>query len=134
MVTVTVSATAVKIHVGFRFASKWRPLRLAIPDEEGTAETKLKRSDHIVLRLQNTIGGSFGSDEENLEDLTDRLLPMDHLMDELPPLFSDDIEVPIDTPWDTYGDMFIMQDDPFPFTLVALVTPLQVGSRGGRNR
>jgi hypothetical protein len=132
-VTLPNGATAGKIHVGLGFRTLWESLRLSIPDAEGSGEGKLKRFDHLILRLNQSMGGSFGSDLRNQELLAELLLPEEPLLGEIPPPFTGDIEVAIDAPWETYGEVSIVQEDPLPFSLVALIAPGQQSERGQRN-
>ena len=94
----------------------------------------LGRIEHLVLRLDSSLGGEFGHDLDHMTDLSDLLLPHDHLFDTVPPLFSDDIEVALDAPWETSNRFAVRQSQPLPFTLLAVSTPMQKGRRGNRSR
>ncbi len=119
--TVTIDVAAVKIHIGYGFSSDFRSLRRSSGDLATTSETKRGRTDAITLRLDASLGGKYGPTEDDLLDMSDELLPFDLLMDTIPPLFTDDIELPFEGPWDTYGEIYIRQDIPLPFSLIALL-------------
>jgi hypothetical protein len=130
--TLTLANAAKKTHLGLRYNSDFESLRLNIPapDGRGTSQMNQKRIDHIVLRLVDSLGGQFGPDVDDLTDLD--LLSDELLMDELPELYNDDIEVPFDGEYETYGEMVVRQHLPLPFTLVAILPRVQVGGRGDR--
>ena len=130
----TLDDAASKVHVGLRYPSAFLSLRQALPSQEGTSEMTLGRIEHLVLRLDSSLGGEFGHDLDHMTDLSDLLLPHDHLFDTVPPLFSDDIEVALDAPWETSNRFAVRQSQPLPFTLLAVSTPMQKGRRGNRSR
>ncbi len=129
--TITIDVAAVKIHIGFGFSSDFRSLRRASGDLAESSETKRGRTDAITLRLDQSLGGKYGPTEDDLLDMSDELLPFDLLLDTIPPLFTDDIELPFEGPWDTYGEIYIRQDIPLPFSLIAL---LPAGQRDADTR
>jgi len=128
----TLDEAASKVHIGFRYESDFQSLRLALTDQEGSAQGKLGRIDHLVLRLDNTMGGTYGPNSSDLTELD--LVPHDLEMGTLTGLFTGDIEVDFDAGWDTYGEVYVRQADPLPMTLVALLPKLQKGARGNRAR
>ena len=131
---ITLDVAAAKVHLGLPYASSFFSLRKTVPSQEGTLEATLGRVEHLVLRLDSSLGGEFGHDLNNMTDLSDLLLPHNHLFDTIPPLFSDDIEVPLDAPWETSGRFAVRQSRPLPFSLLAVSSPMQKGSRGNRSR
>jgi hypothetical protein len=131
---ITLTSAAALVHVGLPYRSSFASLRQAVASQQGTGEATLGRIDHLVLRLDSSLGGEFGHDLDHLTSLSDLLLPHDHLFDTIPPLFSDEIEVALDAPWDTAGRFAVRQSQPLPFTLLAVSTPLQKGNRGNRAR
>ena len=130
----TLDDAASKVHVGLRYPSAFVSLRQALPSQEGSSEMTLGRIEHLVLRLDSSLGGEFGHSLDHMTDLSDLLLPHDHLFDTVPPLYSDDIEVALDAPWETSNRFAVRQTQPLPFTLLAVSTPMQKGRRGNRSR
>ena len=134
LITLPGSATASKVHAGYRMTSNFRSLRLPIQSQEGAAEVNLARIDHLILRLDLSLGGRYGPDENDLTRLGRQLIPPSTPMDDLPPLYSDDIEVDFDGGWATKAQFYIRQDDPLPFSLLAVALRLQKSARGDRAR
>ena len=126
----TVPASSAIAHIGYRYSSDLDSLRLELPSGDGTAQAKLGRLDHIVLRLHAAMGGMVGSDPGHLDPLD--LLSPDQPMDEIPPLFEGDLEVALDAPWETEGGFFLRQSQPLPMTVLAVLPVLQKGARGDR--
>jgi len=129
---VTLVDAAEKVHVGLHYDSDFQGMRLEIPSRSGSTQGRNKRIDHIVLRLNATLGLSFGPDEQSLENLGPKLLPASLRLDTVATPFTGDIEVAFDAGWETHGEVFIRQDRPLPFTLVALLPALQTADRGNR--
>ena len=134
LITLPDDVTAAKVHAGYTMTSNFQSLRLPIDSQEGTAEINMGRIDHLILRLDQSLGGRYGPDADNLTRLGRRLIPPSTLMDELPALFSDDIEVDFDGGWDTKAQFYIRQDEPLPFSLLAVASRLQKSARGDRAR
>lgn len=128
----TLQEAAAKVHVGFRYQSDFQSLRLALDDQDGTAQAKLGRIDHLTLRMDNSMGGTYGPSSTDLTELD--LVPHDLEMDVLTELFTGEVEVDFDAGWDTYSEIYIRQEDPLPMTLIALLPKLQKGARGNRAR
>lgn len=132
--TLTLAEAASKVHVGYRQASELRTLRLSVESPEGTGQVDLGRIDHVILRLYETLGGWVGPNATDLTEIREFQIPEDQPLDVLPPLFSDDLEVDFDAPWETYGEMVVRQIDPLPMTLTAIAARLSKSQRGNRAR
>ena len=90
----------------------------------GTAQTAKKGISNLWLRLQSTIGGSFGPSFDQMDDLP--TVDPYAAVDEPPALFSGDVCTQFPAGLDT--DCFICYEQslPLPATLVALITRLIV--------
>lgn len=133
MVTLPAGAeAATPWQIGYPYKSQLKTLRMAVQDPEGSGETKLGRVDHLVWRLDATLGCKFGRDFEHLDDLSFKLIPPDQPTDTVPPLFSGDIEVAFDGGYDTAASVVFEQDQPLPATILSLTRAGQKGARGER--
>lgn len=113
-----------KIHIGLPYASKVHPQRPEI-QLNATWQAKKKRVEQSVLRLYRTLGGRVGQTEGSLQAL--RYLTLGTAeFGEPPTPFTGDLEVSITGVIDTDGAYWIVQDDPFPFTCLALFTRIAV--------
>ena len=131
---ITLPEAAALVHVGYRMTSSVRSLRLELPAPDGTVQSNLKRIDHIVLRLNDSLGGKYGPDASSLTELGRELIPFDIDMDTVATPFSGDIEVDFDAGWESYGEIFLQQDEPLPFSVLAVLARLQWSARGDRAR
>jgi hypothetical protein len=121
---VSLDEYASKIHVGLGYTSKLKPMRLEGGARFGTAQGKLKRIHKIGLRVYKSLNCKVGSKDENLEQREFRTA--EDTMDTPVPLFTGDI--PKDLPgfsfpsgWGKDGDILIVQDQPLPLTVLAVM-------------
>lgn len=126
---VTVSATGTvdlslyynKVHIGLGYTSKLMPQKLEAGATKGTSQGQIKRITHAVVRLYETIGGKIGPDEDNLEEMS-RYIPGDTTD---PELYSGDTKpIPFRGRHDQKGDLMIIQDQPLPMTVLAVMPRL----------
>jgi len=104
---------AVKIHVGLPYISTLKPQRFPqSPD-------KLKRIDHLTLRFYKTLGCKVGPDADNLEIMSFR--SGGDPMDSPPSLYTGDKQVPFRGKYEKGGDIMIIQDQPLPLVVLAII-------------
>lgn len=70
----------------------------------------IKKITRLWVRLYRTIGGKFGPASDNLESFED-----------VATLTSDDKEMAFQGEYDRAGYVFIVQDSPFPLTVLCLL-------------
>jgi hypothetical protein len=121
--TLTMDSYANKIIVGLPYVSYLMPMPLEAGAMEGTAQGRRKRIDRLTARIYNSLGCKTGPDVDHLETLRFRDTPSP--MTTPTDLFTGDIEVPFPGDFDTTGDLLIVQDEPLPLTIVALMPRLQ---------
>lgn len=108
------------ITAGLPYASELDTLDLDLPAADGTSQMKTGRLDHLYLRLFETVGGVVGPD-------TDHLDPIDYDVNEAPSattwptLVSDDIRTPLPGGSSAHRQITVIQADPWPMTISALV-------------
>ena len=120
--SVTLDQAAAKVHAGLGYSSIFKTIRLEGGAQLGTSQGKIKRLTTAVLRLFQSAGGKAGPDLDNLENIINRT-PEDN-MDQAVPLFSGDVKVDIRGDYDREGQLMIVQDDPLPLTICAIMTNL----------
>ncbi len=121
--TITLQAPATKVHVGFGFRSALVPMPIEAGSRLGTAQGKTKRVNKLQIRFHRTLGCKVGPNENNLSPV-----PFRYGRDPLgspPPLFTG-ISEPIDFEGDYEkdGTIWIVQDQPLPMTVCALMPEL----------
>ncbi len=122
-ITLASPATAASvIHVGLPYTSTLKTMRLEIMSQEGTAQSKLKRIHQVAVRLYKTLGCKIGPNADNLETIYFRI--PGHPMGSPSPLFSGDKVVDFRGDYEMEGQILIIQDQPLPLTIVAIMPRL----------
>lgn len=119
---ISLQVAATKAQVGLPFVSKLKTTRIEAGAEDGTAQGKTKRITRCTVRLYNTLGGKLGPDESTLDTLQFR--SPENLMDQAPPLFTGDMLVEWPGSYDQDAYVTVIQDQPLPMTVVALMPQL----------
>ena len=85
---------------------------------DGTSLAKTKRADHVGFWFMDTVGGQFGA---TLDALNLFLIRQDQdLMGAAPTLFSGSLVEEWDGDYEREGGIYVVQDAPFPMTLLAV--------------
>lgn len=99
-----------EMHAGLEYTSTMKTMRIEAGSQQGTAQSKLKRISKVYIRVYESIGMNVGN-----EDVQDEV-PFDAY-----PLFSGDKEAPMPSLWDRNAYIMVIQDDPLPLTIIALI-------------
>ncbi len=97
--------------IGFPFESRLKTFPLEVPAQKGTTQGKLKRIDHVSLRLLNTIGFEHGP---NFASMREQVSNDTNMM-------SGDIRLPFDAAADTRGCICIRQRRSRPLSILSLM-------------
>lgn len=132
------------IQVGLPFESRLTTVNLDAQLQDGTAQTRRKRLIRLTFRLVESGGGSAGTSPrlhhaasvETGADSDERLIALDYLeyrrghdpLDKAPPLFTGDKTMVWPGGWETDGAVTVVQADPLPLTLAAIVTHVNIDS------
>jgi hypothetical protein len=122
--SITVSSDVFTYQVGLPYKMKVRTMRLAVPQESGTIQTRIKRINETVTRYVKSIGGKAGVEYDGTEYLTD-----------INAEFSNDsADTDKDARLSKGGfneDAYtvIRSDDPLPFTGIATIVSFEVEER-----
>lgn len=106
------------IHVGLPFTTSIKTLPPEAGAGGGTAQGQMKRAGKVTLRLLESLGGKVGRGT-NLEQLVMRSL--DEPISAAVPLFTGDKRVGDASSWDRTGQIDIVQDEPLPLTVLAII-------------
>jgi len=109
---------SVKVHIGLKYSSLLKTMRIEAGGAEGTSQAKTKRIHDVTLRLFRSVGAKVGSLESEL-DLIHFRSSADK-MDTALALFSGDKEVEFKGGYDTDGFVVVKQDQPLPLTILAI--------------
>ena len=111
--TQTLQLAATSARVGFAYNSDIQTLALAIGDPSTqTSIGNKKRIHRIHVKLLDTMGLKYGVDVNNLTEETFRLTS--DLISTALPLFTGDRELTMPGVYDTLGEIYLRQDQPFP--------------------
>jgi hypothetical protein len=119
---ISLNFEAAKVQVGLPYRQQFLSPQIEAGATDGTAQGKIKRIDTVTLRLHRSLGGQVGPDLDNLEPLIYR--EVSDPMDTCTPLFTGDREIDFRGDYDTKGQVMIVQDDPLPLTICALIPSL----------
>jgi hypothetical protein len=121
-VTLANGGAAAIIHVGLPFSALARTLRPEAGSPDGTAQGRRKRIHKIVLRLRDALGLKVGRSEAELDVIPFRRAG--DAMDNAPPFFEGEKEILFNGGWDTAGQVTVVQDQPLPAHLLAIIPHL----------
>lgn len=102
-------------HVGLPYTSKILPMKI-------DGEVAVKRVRHIVLNVNNSLGGHYGRLENDLNNIV--LKTTGDVMDTDGALYTGHVELPFDGRYDRQGDIFVTQDKPLPMRIVGMSVSL----------
>lgn len=115
------------IHAGLPYTSTLRTMRLEAGAGDGTAQGKTKRITKAVFRFLATLGAKAGPSESVLDTIQFRSPP--NPMNVHPPLFTGDQMVEWSGGYDFDGYLVVVQDQPLPLTLVAIMPQVHTQDR-----
>lgn len=122
---ITLQREGSKVHAGLKPEAKLTTMRIEAGAEMGTAQGKRKRITNVVLRLLDSRGGKVGVDGGQMDEIMYR--STSDPMDAAPALFSGDTEtIPFPGGYETDGRITVVQDQPLPMTIVAIMPTLTV--------
>ena len=124
--SITLDSATTDAWVGLGYTSKVRTLRPELPVSNGTYQGQTKRVSRCVVRVYNSLGGKVSDASEDVfENLTHR--DMADLTDTSPPLRSGDYDVNLSSDYDTDGRVTVVQSDPLPLDILAVIAGLTIG-------
>lgn len=121
---ITLDEAASVVHVGLSYRSIIHTLPPEGGGNSGTAQGKIKRINDIAVRLFETLEFKHGPDIDSLDTFSFRA--SNDLMNQSPPLFTGDKSFSIDQTYETDADYFIVQDAPYPLTVLAVMPEMKV--------
>jgi len=123
------------VHVGLYRPARLRPMRLEAAGPDGTAQGKPQRVESVVVRFDRSLGGKVyavndgesGPELGEYETVVARTAAMP--LGTAPALFTGDKEVKNDGGWNTRAQVEIVQDQPLPMTVCALMLNVAVNKK-----
>lgn len=115
----TLGLAASVVTAGLQKTSRLVPMRIDAGSQLGTAQGRIKTIDELIIRVIDSLGGKCGPHGGQLDSLAKRYPSTP--MGSPPPIQSTDIVVPYPGDYDRDGLIEIVQDEPFPFNVVAIM-------------
>jgi hypothetical protein len=114
---ITLSYAASRVIVGLGYTSTLETMPLEAGQPEGTAQSRKRKIDRVMIRLLRTLGGALGVGSGPVDEVPFRLFG--DPLDEPPALFTGDKIVQVTGGWqDT--TVRIEQTQPLPLTVLAI--------------
>ena len=98
-------------HVGLQYTSTILPMKI-------DGEVNVKRISKIIPNVNETVGGDYGRSIAKLTSMV--LRSSNDPLDTDSALFTGHVDLPFDGTYDRSADIYITQDEPFPFKLLGL--------------
>jgi hypothetical protein len=127
-ITLPDGKTASVVHIGLPFTTIISPMRLDVDSIVGVSQGQTKRISEVFFHLKDTLGLKYGPSLDELFNLSFRSTAMP--MDASPPLYTgSDKQADFMGQFDYDTRIYVVQDQPLPLTLLALVVKYEVGNR-----
>lgn len=124
---ITLPSMASRVHLGLGYTSEIETNEINYQTREGVMQHKKRRITSVTLRLNNSRSVEVGPNSAA------RLYPLALRKEEryttATDLFSGDIQSSIDPGMFREGRIYIKNDNPTPFTILALIAEMQHGDR-----
>ena len=118
----SISPEVSKVHIGLGSTATVKTLRPEAGSADGVAQGKTKRIFDTTIRFKQTLGAKVGPNTTDLDEINFR--GGSDPMDSSPPLFSGDKTLTFRGGWETEGQIVIVQDQPLPSHITAIMTRL----------
>ena len=109
---ITLQQAAQVVHAGLAFDSTLKTMRVEGGNPIGTAQGRIKRINRAYVRLFRSVGLLINGE---------RFYMGPPIMNQPVPLYSGDIEVDLDDGYDSDGQIEIVQNQPLPTTIIAIM-------------
>ena len=121
---VTLNRAASVVTIGFPFTSTLQTMRPDGGVQDGTGQTRRRQISEVWLRLTNTIGGKVGPSPDRLDPIAS--LSPSAAIGTSRALFTGDKRIAFPAQTDTDGYVYVVQDQPLPMTVVAIIPRIRV--------
>ena len=125
--SVTLDRASTNVHIGLKYDSVLKTMRVDAGGTEGTSQAKNKRIHDVTVRFFRSVGALVGSETTNLDRIPFRSSA--DLMDKAVALFTGDKDIEFRGGYDSDGFITIKQDQALPLTVLALYPRLQTFDR-----
>jgi hypothetical protein len=124
---ISLQVPATTASVGLGYQSVLQTMRIEAGAQDGTAQGKTKRINKVVVRFLATLGAKAGPDTGTLDQIEFR--GGSDPMNQPPPLFTGDKLVEWPGGYDFDGYVTVVQDQPLPMTVIAIMPQVNTQDR-----
>jgi len=117
--------SATDVLVGYTYESRVQTLPTDDGSQFGTSHGKLKKVHRVDCQLLNTIGIKYGRDLNQME-IPRSFRETNGVMGQSPDLFTGIIQLTDESSFNRDGQYFIVQDQPYPCTILSLMPIIKV--------
>lgn len=111
-----------RVVVGLPYVGVMQPMKLDVILSSGPSQGRKRRISEITARFLSSKGGVFGADENTLDDI-----PYASGWNDVPEAeFTGDVRCPWNGGHDKDGNLILIQDKPWPFTLLGFAVKWEV--------
>jgi hypothetical protein len=121
---ITLQYRAARVHTGYNARMTVETMRPIGGNPSGSAQGKHGSIDRIILRVEGTLGGKFGPNDDSLDTVNYRV-PQDP-MGIAVPVYTGDLELDFPGDVDTVRTVVVVQDQPLPMTVVGIGSSMSV--------
>lgn len=121
---VTLPHEASEIHVGLPYTSSLAPMGVELAGESGTSVGRTKTMAKVVVRFSFTVGGQIGPSLDYMDSL--KFTPETYGQPITPEEIQDYEFLPPGN-YSSDGSFYIVQDQPLPMTVLALMPEFTIG-------
>ena len=125
--SITLDRPSAKVHAGLAYVSDFEMLRWDVGARDGTSQGKFNRYHRVIFRFLTTLGGFYGPDTDNLDQIS--LREGGDPMDTSVALFSGDLELEWDGAYGSDNHIFYRQTQPLPVTIQAVMPQMVTQDR-----
>jgi hypothetical protein len=122
--SVTLDRAASVVQVGLPFESRLETLDLDVGAADGASIGRQKRIDRAVVKFLDTLGAQVGFNEDHMDEVLFRSASAP--MNSGPLLFTGEKRVVFPKGWDTAARVMVVQTQPLPCTVAAVVPRVTV--------
>ncbi|MEE9365877.1 MAG: ubiquitin-activating E1 FCCH domain-containing protein [Dehalococcoidales bacterium] len=123
--TITVTDYYTVVHAGLAYTAKLKPMNLEFASTGGALQGLTKRIDATNIRFDRSLSCSVGPTFDQFDTYQFRTFA--DALEGPPPLFTGDLRMLFDGPFDRQGSICIQDSKPVPLTVVSLIAEYEVG-------
>jgi hypothetical protein len=127
--SITLDYPARYVIIGLKYTGIIRTLDLEVNLAQGVSQGRLRSIEKLFFKFRNTAGGKYGTTLRGLYHVADLYYRRAgaSYYDRPPLLFSGLKPAPIRDTWANEKKLYLIQDQPFPMTLLGIVPSEDIG-------